>query len=252
MEQKIVLSSESVKGTNNSPSDFTVIFDRPLVLDKNKTYVVGLDSINTMTYSWHNISDEYNNKRIRYNNGGEWKDIIFTNGSYSYTDINNYIIESLIENGDYLSGDSTIAPISLEFDLSSFKVLISLDDKFLLDFRQSNFHTLLGFERKVLKKTEWGSNTPNITNSVDAIYIHCDLIDNSLVNGRFSDVIYALSTANLTRAYPFEKEPNRIGYSEINKTIINSIKIYITDIFGRIINFNGVETSFTLILKEII
>ena len=79
MEQKIVLSSESMKRTESmkdgSPSDFTIRFDRPLVLDKNKSYVVGLDSINTMTYSWHNISDEYDNRRIRYNNGKEWKDI---------------------------------------------------------------------------------------------------------------------------------------------------------------------------------
>ena len=94
MEQKTVLSSETVKdGNKNTPSDFTIRFSRSLILDKNKTYVVGLDSINTMTYSWHNISDEYDNKRIRYHNGKEWKDIIFTNGSYSYTDINNYISE---------------------------------------------------------------------------------------------------------------------------------------------------------------
>lgn len=250
MEQKIVLSSETVKDGKNTPSDFTIRFERPLVLDKNKTYAVGLDSINTMTYSWHNISDEYDNKRIRYNNGKEWKDIMFTNGSYSYTDINNYILETLIANGDY-DGGSSIAPISLEFDLSSFKILISIHDGFILDLRFSNFHTLLGFEKKALRNNEWGSMTPNITNSVDTLYIHCDLIDNSLVDGHFGDVLYALSTADLTRAYPFKREPNRVGYSEVNRNIINSIKIYITDVFGRIINFNGVGTSFTLILKEI-
>ena len=253
MEQKIVLSSESLKGTESmkdgSPSDFTIRFDRPLVLDKNKSYVVGLDSINTMTYSWHNINDEYDNWRIRYNNGKEWKDIFFSNGSYSYTDINNYIIEELMSNDDF-DGGSSIAPISLEFDLSSFKFLISIHDGFLLDLRLSNFHTLLGFEKTVLRKPEWGTMTPNITNSVDTIYIHCDLINNSLVDGHFSDVLYTLSTANLTRAYPFQDRPLRVGYSEVNKNIINSIEIYITDIFGRIINFNGVETSFTLILKE--
>ena len=253
MEQKIVLSSEVARAhdENNTPSNFTVRFSRPLVLDKNKRYIVGLDSLNTMTYSWHNISDEYDNKRIRYNNGTEWKDIIFQDGSYSYTDINDYIRETLIANGDF-DGESSVAPISLEFDLSSFKVLISIHDGYLLDLRLSNFHKLLGFEQKALRSTEWGSMSPNITNSVDTIYIHCDLIDNSLVDGNFGDVLYALSTADLTRAYPFTKEPMRVGYSEINKSIINSIKIYLTDVFGRIINLNGIDTSFTLILKEII
>ena len=251
MNQKIVLSSEAARKNNpkNTPSDFTVRFSRPLVLDKNKQYIAGLAKINTMTYSWYNISDEYDNKRIRYNNGTEWKDIIFQSGSYSYTDINDYIRETLIANGDF-DGESSVAPISLEFDLSSFKVLISIHDGFLLDLRLSNFHKLLGFEQKALRSTEWGSMSPNITNSVDTIYIHCDLIDSSLVDGNFGDVLYALSTADLTRAYPFTKEPMRVGYSEINKSIINSIKIYLTDVFGRIINLNGIDTSFTLILKE--
>ena len=53
-----------------------------------------------MTYSWHNISDEYGNKRLRYKNSKEWKAIISTNGSYSYTAINNYIRETLMTNGD--------------------------------------------------------------------------------------------------------------------------------------------------------
>ena len=80
-----------------------------LILDKNKSYDIGLDSINTMTNSWHNISDEYGNKRIRYNISKEQKDIIFTNGSYD--DINNYIRETLTANDDF------DAPISLVFDL---------------------------------------------------------------------------------------------------------------------------------------
>ena len=250
MEQKIVLNSVSQIENGNTSSDFTVRFGRPLVLDKNKTYIIGLDSINTMTYSWHNISEEYDNTRISYNNGKEWKDIIFTNGSYSYKDIDDYIMETLLVNDDF-DGQSAIAPISLEFDFSSFKILISINDGFSLDFRMSNFHNLLGFEKKVLKKTEYGLVSPNITNSIDTLYIHCDLIDSSLVDGNFGDVLYTLSTADLSRGYPFKIEPNRVGFSEINKSIINSIKIYITDVFGRIINLNGIDTSFTLILKEI-
>ena len=83
------------------------------------------------------------------------------------------------------------------------------------------------------------------------MYIHYNLVTNSIVDGSYGDVIYVVSTANLTRSYPFEKEPIRIKYCEVNKTIINSIRIYITDFSGRIINLNGVDTSFTLMLREI-
>ena len=68
MEIKIHVSSESSRNidSNNSPSKFKTIFDKPLTLDQNKTYVFGLDKIETMTYSWYNISEQYKNNKIRY------------------------------------------------------------------------------------------------------------------------------------------------------------------------------------------
>ena len=68
MKIKIHVSSESSRNidSNNSPSKFKTIFDKPLTLDQNKTYVFGLDKIETMTYSWYNISEQYNNDKIRY------------------------------------------------------------------------------------------------------------------------------------------------------------------------------------------
>ena len=57
MEIKIHVSSESSRNNdpNNTPSKFKTIFDKPLTLDQNKTYVFGLDKIETMTYSCYNI-----------------------------------------------------------------------------------------------------------------------------------------------------------------------------------------------------
>ena len=100
------------------------------------------------------------------------------------------------------------------------------------------------------KTTYWRIKTPNITNSIDTIYIHCDLISNSIVDGKYGDVIYTLSTANLTRSYPFYLEPTRVGFNEINKYTISSITIYVTDVYGRIVNLNGVDVSFSFIIKE--
>ena len=57
MEQKLV-SSQTARAKNaiNKPSDFTTVFDPPKVLGGNQLYVIGLDKVNTMTYSWHNVS----------------------------------------------------------------------------------------------------------------------------------------------------------------------------------------------------
>ena len=89
MEQKLVLSSQiaRVKNASNTSSDFITVFDRPIVLGGNQQYVIGLDKVNTMTYSWHNVSPSYQNNIISYHNGTEYKRIEFSNGCYDYTEL---------------------------------------------------------------------------------------------------------------------------------------------------------------------
>ena len=65
MEFKIHVSSES-SNPNNSPSNFKTVFDKPITLDQNKSYVIGLDKIETITYNWYNINEQYKNNKIRY------------------------------------------------------------------------------------------------------------------------------------------------------------------------------------------
>ena len=204
MEQKLVLSSQIARAKNaiNTPNDFTTVFDRPIVLGGNQRYVIGLDKVNTMTYSWHNVSPDYQNNIISYHTGKKYTIIEFSNGCYDYTELSDYIKETLIANDD-LEPDQE-SPITIEFDLTSFKYFVSIIEPFALDL--------------------WG--------------------------GEYDDVIYIISTVDLRRSYPFKDEPILKGFCEVNKTIINSIRIYITDALGKIINLNKVDTSFTFILKD--
>ena len=61
MKFKIHVSSESARkiNPNNSSSNFKTIYNKPIVLNQRKRYLIGLDQITTMTYSWHNISKQY-------------------------------------------------------------------------------------------------------------------------------------------------------------------------------------------------
>ena len=147
--------------------------------------------------------------------------------------------------------------IKLEFDFGRFKCQLTIKSGYVLDLRNSTFCDLIGFEDKLYGFSDkledlsiFGTKTPNITNSIDTIYIHCDLISNSLVDGNWGDVLYTLSTANLSRSYSFTIEPTRVGFSEINKYNIDSITIHMTDVNGRIINLNGVDVSLYLIIEE--
>ena len=129
------------------------------------------------------------------------EDINFTDGMYSYDDLNDYIQEILECNGDDKEG------IKLSSILSTYKVVIELKSRWQLDTRNSNFGDLSGFDHKLLQKTETSVKLPNITNSVDAVIIGCDIVSDSLVDGRRSDTLAVITTDNLTRSYPFTFEP---------------------------------------------
>ena len=111
----------------------TTVFDRPIVLGGNQRYVIGLDKVNTMTYSWHNVSQDYQINIISYHNGKECNRIEFSNGCYDNTELSDYIKEKLITN-DALEPDQA-SPITIEFDLTSFKCFVSITKPFALDLR---------------------------------------------------------------------------------------------------------------------
>ena len=177
----IIITNSESKNASNTPSYFTTVFDRPIVLGGNQRYVIGFDKMNTTTYFWLNVSPDYQNNIISYHNGTEYKRIEFSNGCYDYTELSDYIKETLNANGDLESDQAS--PITIEFDLTSFKCFVSIIKPFALDLRGSNFGALIGFEPTVIRQTQYGTDIPNITISLDTLYIHCDLVDNSIVDG---------------------------------------------------------------------
>ena len=80
-------------------------------------YELAMDRV-SMTYSWHNINEGYGNNKIKYSpdNGDNWKEIIFVDGMYSYSDLDEYIKQVLVIEGDKGDDDDGI---NLIFVLSS-------------------------------------------------------------------------------------------------------------------------------------
>ena len=252
MDQETTLSSIKVKGQgNNTPQNFTTKFNRPIILDSNYKYVVGLNKIINMSFTWFNVNPSYKNQLIKYSsdNGSTFEEITFPAGVWNYTKFNTHIkdITKIVKDGD---GDDYEYPITLEFDEITFRVTVVLAKNYQLDLTASNFNELIGFKKEVLKnEINTGSNVPNLSQDTDILNIHCDLINDSLVDGQETDIIYSFSTSVLRPSYSFTIEPMRVTYNTTNKNIIDSIRIYITDGKRRLIDLNGADTSFSLILK---
>ena len=253
MDREIVLSSYNVKDQeNNTPQNFVTKFNIPIILDRNYQYVVGLNRIINMSFTWFNVNSSYDNQLIKYSsdNGSTFNDITFPAGVWNYTDFNTYIkdITKIVKDG----ANNNEYPITLEFDNTTFRVTVTLANNYQLDLTASNFNELIGFEKEVLKsENNVGPKVPNLSQDTDILNIHCDLINDSLVDGQDTDIIYSFSTSVLRPSYSFTLEPRRVTYNPTNKNIIDSIRIHITDGKRRLIDLNGAETSFSLILKKI-
>ena len=247
MERDIVLSSYSVKNKgDNKPEDFTTNFTRPITLDSNKQYTIGLNRVINMSFTWFNVNAGYKNQLIKYSsdNGSTFKNITFPAGVWNYTDFNTHI-KNAVKTGDTY-------PITLVFDDTTFRVTVTLAANYQLDLRASNFNDLIGFDKKILASgTHIGPRVPNLSQDTDVLNIHCDLVNESLVDGEETDIIYSFSTSVLRPSYSFTLEPQRVTFNPVNKTTISSIRIVITDGKRRLVDLNGADTSFSLILKSI-
>ena len=252
MDREIVLSSYNAKGQgNNTPQNFITQFNKPIMLDNNSQYTVGLNRIINMSFTWFNVNSSYGNQLIKYSsdNGSTFHEITFPAGVWNYTDFDAYIkdITKIVKVG----ANPNEYPINLTFDETTFRVTITLANNYQLDLSASNFNDLIGFDKKVLKdQTNIGVRVPNLSQDTDILNIHCDLINDSLVDGQDTDIIYSFSTSVLRPSYSFTIEPRRVTFNPVNKNSIDSIRIYITDGKRRLINLNGADTSFSLILKR--
>ena len=139
--------------------------------------------------------------------------------------------------------------VNLTFVLSTYKILIQIDNNYQLDLRNSKFGQLIGFTENIVNKTECGTILPNITNSIDMIYINTDAITNSILNGVNTNTLAVIPTDNLTRSFPFTFEPRRLLFNEVSQLKISQMRFYITDSLGRPIGLNTTDWFMTLILR---
>ena len=250
MDTTLVLSSHNVRKKNekNKPSDFTIRYQQPIILDKNKQYELGLSSIISMSFTWSNITSNLNNQKIKYSSdvGKTWKDLIFPPGIWNYTSLNDYFKEQT----KITTSDSTTYPITLKFNEITLKTRITLATKYQLDLRPSNFGDLIGFNKQILTSSSDGDYLPNLSQDREILNIHCDLISDSLVDEHATDIIYTFGTNDLIPSYSFTKDPLRVRFYPVHKYHIDTLRIYITDGKRRIIDLNDADTSFSLILRE--
>ena len=241
------LAKLQTDGERNDSHDFTISFSPPIYLDSGN-YKAALDELITMSYSWYNIDASFDNNKIRWRKKTEaWKTLTFPNGMYGYKDINLFLqkhtgkVDPKDEKSCYI--------FNLHFYMTVYRVVILVHEDYELDLTQGSFSELLGYGKTVLSGDSVGRKIPNITRGVDWVFIHCDLISRMTKNVE-RDVIYSFSTANLQVSYPFQKVPHRIKWHPVNKNVIDSIRIRVTDGRDNPLDLNGIDVALSLMIEK--
>ena len=249
MERAIFISSVNRETIGDvSSHNFKIKFTPTLRLPSGMKHSLALDKL-SMTHSWHNITPAYKNNTLKYSHdaGHSWSTITFPSGAYSYDDLNQFIKEFIMHNGHSVSDKDEIR---FTFILTTYRIVIELADDFQLELRGNTFCELIGFSPKIITSAEYGIKLPNITNSVDALHILTDAVEESLVDGKLSDTMFVVPTDNLRRSYPFRVEPRRALFVPLKSSSIDEIQFRVQDALGRTVDLNGIDWHMSLILRS--
>ena len=141
---QLLLSSDKPK--------FTVNFEKPLVLDNDREYAIGLVNLDTI-YSFPNIEYDKNNKLgYTINNGNTLYVVGVDTGVYDIDSLNSAIFQKMKEYGHYDSVNNK-SYIKFHHNKNTGIVEMSIKNGCMVYFNiDCTFRELLGFESKIYSK----------------------------------------------------------------------------------------------------
>ena len=235
--QKKSISISPLVSYNTSPSTFTTRFPTPITLSDYE-FEIALVNLETW-YSFANVTARNNQFRYSVDGGNTWKLISIETGAYELESINDEIQRLMKANGDWDAINDAYF-ISISANTSTLKSIIDVTNtEYKIDFTISNsISIILGFNSVILSH---GRNiSDSIVNIIDfnSIFVNCDCINESYVNGISSPVIYSFGP-KVSPGYRIVESPVNLVYLPLNRKTLSEFSVWITDQVGRPIDFRG-------------
>ena len=219
---------EIIEIANINKPEYTYEFptNQPLVLGDDPE--IGLKSY-FLWYELPNISEKYNNNKVRVKHKDSWIDVVIPEGMYEVKHLSDYINKMVVLGRDVLKLNEPEPEKILELtvDTSTFHCLVKLSSGVEIDFSQGSLYKLLGLEAKVYSNSERGKDFINITRGVDKIYIRCNLVERKY-QYELRDVLYSILPLGLP-GEALLQEIETTEFHTCNSRFIRAITIRITD-----------------------
>ena len=203
--------------------------NNPLILGKNPE--IGVKSF-LLWYTYPNISDKYNNSKVRIFHDNSWTDINIPKGLYEVENLGEYL-NNVVTNT--IPGDEpNNTHVELLVDKSTFHCIVKLGSGIKIDFTDGDLYELLGLENKIYDQPfEKGKELINITRGVDKVIVRCDMAVRN-EQKELRDAVYDL----LPVAKPGEAilhEMENIEFYPCKNNVIRELQIKITDLDGNLL-----------------
>ena len=247
MATAITLVLDSTTVGNGVPSDFTTYFISGI--SGRGSIDIALEKA-AMSYSFFNISQNLGNNILGYKTaaGNPTKQVVLPDGNYNVTDMNNYFQAQMKANGDYDQTNNTYY-ITISANVNALKTQVTISNNYVLDLTVSSIWQLLGYNGPLtISASGLSPNLINISN-VNAILIHCSIVEGSYYNGNPSDILY-MFVPNTSPGQYMTVQPNVPTYMRVLPDTIRDITMYVTDNLGNLLDFNNQPITYYLLLRE--
>ena len=225
---------------SRASSDIRTSIYPPIKLDPNKRHEMAL--IRLETYNSIPNVDE-NNNIIRYELNGETYDIVIPTGAYELSQINEVIQNRLIHPNAFeiLANNNTLKSV---IRINETGVIVHFN-------HENSMKDLLGFSVETVEGVgeHEGSSIVNIL-KVNSIFVNCDLVAGSFVNGSHEPVLYSFFP-NVPPGYKVIETPGSPVYLPVSQNYIESIRLWLTDQDRNVINLRGETLTCWLVIRSL-
>ena len=195
-------------------------FSPPLDNHPGCQYELSLASVETY-YSFPNIDEANNRFKVLINN--VWTEIIIPVGCYDIKDI------ALESQRQIMSKGGGKDDVKFSPNLNTFKCILILGNGVQVDMSgEKSIRTVLGFNAQIYKEKRNVSEHNVDIMRVNSIFVHCDLISSSYVNGVKQPIMYSFFPNALPGTKIIERPPTLI-YLPIEQDVIHQMTSWLTD-----------------------
>lgn len=242
MNTQIILSENS--------SDFTTFLDPAIEFDDNMNYEAALAHLETYN-SIPNITETNNVFQYSTDKGLSWKSIYLPTDAYEYDQIAAEIQRQMVINGDCDTTNENDINFYITFGIIRLSSVIEIKhESYKVNFDcENSIGYTLGFNKETLGLgTHKSPNIVQIT-SINSLLVNVDFISGTYVNNKKSSTLYSFYP-KVAPGYKIITEPNHLFYLPVTAKKLNSIRLWITDQNGKVINLQGEILTVTIYIRE--